>query len=492
MKKVVIIGAGIGGLSAASVLAQKGYEVTVLEKNDKPGGRINFFEAEGFTFDMGPSWYWMPEVFDNFYERFGHQRKDFYDLKRLDPSYKVVFKDEDIDMPANYNSLRNLFESRDKGSGKRLDKFLDHAAYKYKVGMEEYVWKPGNSIFEFFDIRVLKSFMKMQMLSSISSAVKKVTKDPQLQSILEFPVLFLGATPEETPALYSLMNYADIKQGTWYPDGGMYKIAEAFYQIALEQGVKFHFSKAVNEVKVTQGNISSVSTSTSEYACDHVICNADYHHMDQQVLPSSYAHYNETYWAKRKLAPSSLLVYLGVDKRVDGLEHHNLFFDADFPQHAIEIYKQPQWPSDPLFYVCCPSRTDSTVAPDGKENLFLLMPIATDLKDDPELHEKYLGVFIERIKYLTGTDISSSISYKRFFSVQDFKVTYNSLRGNAYGLSNTLDQTAILKPSMKSKKISNLLYAGQLTTPGPGLPPSIISGQVAAAELIKQDARTLS
>lgn len=492
MKKVVIIGAGIGGLSAASVLAQKGYAVTVIEKNDKPGGRINFFEAEGFKFDMGPSWYWMPEVFDNFYELFGHKREEFYDLIRLDPSYKVVFREEDIDMPADYKALRQLFESRDKGSGARLDKFLNNAAYKYEVGMNEYVWKPGRSLTEFLDLRVLKSFMKMQMLSSISSAVKKVTQDSQLQSILEFPVLFLGATPQETPALYSLMNYADLKLGTWYPAGGMYKIAEAFYKIALNQGVQFRFSEEVNQIDLQKDKISKVFSELGEYECDYVICNADYHHMDQKIVPKSHSHYTKKYWDTRKLAPSSLLVYLGLDSRVDGLEHHNLFFDADFKEHAVEIYKDPKWPRDPLFYVCCPSISDTSVAPEGKENLFVLMPIATDLKDDPEIHEQYLATFINRIKLLTGNDISKSIIYKRFFSVRDFKSTYNSLRGNAYGLSNTLDQTAILKPSMKSKKISNLFYAGQLTTPGPGLPPSIISGQVAAAELIKQDVRTLS
>ena len=485
MKKVVVIGAGIAGLSAAATLAKRGFQVTVLEKNDKAGGRINYFETEGFKFDMGPSWYWMPEVFENYYKEFGHTTSDFYDLIRLDPSYTIFFKNETVQIGADYEEIRKLFEKQEKGSADRLDAFLNEAKYKYEVGMSEFVWKPGRSILEFLDIKVFKSVFKLEMLSSIKKAVSKVVKDDKLRQILEFPVLFLGATPQDTPALYSLMNYADLKLGTWYPKGGMYNIAEAFYKIALQEGVRFNFNAPVTSFQYTGKSISQVNGNAFSLECDYVVSNADYHHIDQTVLSDRLAHYNSKYWETRKMAPSSLLVFLGVDKKLKGLEHHNLFFDTDFDKHAYQIYSEPTWPDDPLFYACCPSVTDDTIAPNGMENLFLLIPVAPDLEDSDMIKKEYLDLMIDRIEHHTKSNFRNNIIFKKFFSVGDFKSYYNSFKGNAYGLANTLDQTAVLKPSIKSKKVSNLYYAGQLTTPGPGLPPSIISGQVAAEQIIK-------
>lgn len=485
-KQITIIGAGIAGMSAASVLASEGYAVTVLEKNDKAGGRINFFKEDGFTFEMGPSWYWMPQVFEDFYQRFGYTTSDFYELKRLDPSYKVVFKNNDaLLVPAQMKALEEMFENIEKDSSKGLNRFLNEAAYKYKVGMAEFVWKPGKSIFEFADLRVAKSLFKLQMFSSIAKQIDKIVADERLREILKFPVLFLGATPEDTPALYSLMNYADLRLGTWYPMGGMYNIAEAFYKIALSQGVTFKFNEPVTSFDYNKNTITAVNTATNSYSSSAVLANADYHHVDQKLVKKDLRHYSTNYWNTRKMAPSSLLVFLGVKRKLNNLKHHNLFFDADFRSHAHQIYKDPKWPDDPLFYVCCPSKTDASVAPDDMENLFLLMPLAPDLKDSVTEQEKYIELMIRRVEKHTGENFYDDIIVRKSFSVEDFKTTYNSFKGNAYGLANTLMQTALLKPSLKSKKITNLYYAGQLTTPGPGLPPSIISGQVAAAELIK-------
>jgi len=484
---VSIIGAGIASMSAAAVLAQKEFNVTVFEKNDKAGGRINTFSHGDFHFDMGPSWYWMPEIFENFYQRFGYNTSDFYNLQRLDPSYKVVWKKgEVIDIPANYNELEALFENIENGSASRLRKFLDHAKYKYEVGMNEFVWKPGHSLLEFADFRVIKSVFRLQMFSSISKEVENVVRDSRLREILKFPCLFLGATPEDTPALYSLMNYADLKLGTWYPKGGMYEIAKAFYRLAQEQGVHFKFNEPVQGFKYNGNRITQVKTKNGIYDADIILAGSDYHHVDQSLLDPNYQSYSNKYWETRKMAPSSLLVFLGVSRKLEGLEHHNLFFDADFNQHAYQIYKEPKWPDNPLFYACCPSRTDDSVAPCGMENLFLLMPIAPDLKDDEEVTNQYINLMIKRIEKLLGYNFESQITFQRKFSVQDFKSVYNSFKGNAYGLANTLLQTANLKPSIKSKKIDNLYYAGQLTTPGPGLPPSIISGQIAASQIIKK------
>lgn len=484
-KKVVVIGSGFAGLAAATSLAAGGCEVTVLEKNEQAGGRARQFTAEGFTFDMGPSWYWMPDVFEAYFGRFGKKVSDYYELVRLDPSYQIFFGAEDImQVPARREALDAFFEEYESGSSNRLEKFLSEAEYKYRVGMQEFVHKPGDSIWEFADWRVIRSAFRLQMFQSMSSHVRSLFKHEQLRQMLEFPVLFLGATPQNTPAMYSLMNYADLVLGTWYPLGGMHRIVEAMVKLAEEQGVKIITGEAVEKIAVHEGRASGVYTRAAQYAADVVVGAADYHHIEQELLAPEWRQYDESYWDKRTMAPSSLLFFLGISKKLRGLLHHNLFFDEDFSRHAVEIYDQPQWPSRPLFYVCAPSVTDITVAPAGCENLFVLIPTAPDLEDTPELREKYYDMVMSRLEKLTGQEIRSAVVYQRSYAHRDFQTDYHAYKGNAYGLANTLSQTAFLKPKMRSKKVDNLFYAGQLTTPGPGVPPSLISGQVAAKEIL--------
>ncbi|MCG8328868.1 MAG: phytoene desaturase family protein [Chitinophagales bacterium] len=485
-KQVVVIGSGFAGLSAATCLADKGYEVTILEKNTVAGGRARKFETDGFVFDMGPSWYWMPDVFEHYFNLFGKKAADYYDLVRLDPSYSVYFGKEDImEVPAQMGALYDMFEQYEPGSSKNLKKFLKEAQYKYEVGIKEFVHKPGHSILEFADIRVLKSLFRLQMFTSMSKHVRKLFKNEQLIQLLEFPVLFLGATPANTPALYSLMNYADMALGTWYPMGGMHKIIEGMVSLAEEKGVQIALNQEVKQIYVPNGHATRVITQDKGYHADIIVGGADYHHIEQQLLQPEHRRYNEQYWDKRTMAPSSLLFYLGVNKKIPALHHHNLFFDADFDQHAIEIYDNPQWPSKPLFYVCAPSVTDQSVAPDGHENLFVLIPLAPGLEDNESLREKYFDIVLDRLENHMGENIRNHIVYKRSFAHKDFEKDYHAYKGNAYGLANTLFQTAFLKPKIRSKKVSNLYYTGQLTSPGPGVPPSLISGQVVAKEIFK-------
>jgi phytoene desaturase len=484
-KNITVIGSGISGLSTACFLAKEGHNVTLLEKNETIGGRARQFSEEGFVFDMGPSWYWMPEVFERFYNQFNHTASDFYELKRLDPSYRVFWKNESYDdVPANIEEYYAWFEELEPGSSKKLDKFLKEAAYKYTAGMNDLVHKPSLKWSEFIDKRILMGMFQLHMFSSFSKYIRKYFKHPKILSLLEFPVLFLGAMPKDTPALYSLMNYADIELGTWYPMGGMFKIIEAFEQIAKEQGVKIITNQEVKGFEYRSNEIIATHTNTDTFSTDYVISGADYQHTDKKLV-NQYSNYSEDYWNTRKMAPSSLLFYLGINKKIDNLEHHNLFFDADFDKHAVEIYENPTWPKDPLFYACCPSKTDNTVAPDGYENLFLLVPLAPDLEDSEEMREKYFNILIDRVEKQTNSTFRENIIYKRSYCLTDFKKDYNAYKGNAYGLANTLLQTAILKPSLKNKKLKNMYYTGQLTVPGPGVPPSIISGEVVAKEVLK-------
>lgn len=485
--QTAVIGSGFAGISAAAYLAKQGYQVDVYEKNAEVGGRARqLLTDNGYLFDMGPSWYWMPEVFEQFFNDFGYQAADFYELQLLDPGFSVVFgAGEVLDIPANFEELCQLFESIEGGSAEKLKKFLTEAAYKYKIGMEKLVYKPGLSLFEFADKDLIKGLFKLQVFTSFSSHVKKHFKDPRLIALMEFPVLFLGAMPEDTPALYSLMNYAGLKLGTWYPKGGFGKVIQAMKAVAEKQGVQFHTNAAVTALDVQEKHIVKLSSASGTKTYDAVIAAADYHHVEEKLLSHNHRNYTPKYWESRTLAPSCLIFYLGVKIKVNRLNHHTLFFDEDLKQHAYEIYKAPQWPSKPLFYVCCPSVTDPTVAPKGHENLFILMPLATNLKDQEAIREQYFGLIMDRLETYTGTSIREHLDYKKSYCVSDFIIDYNAYKGNAYGLANTLMQTANLKPTLKNKKIDNLFYAGQLTVPGPGVPPSIISGNVAAQQLIK-------
>lgn len=485
-KRVIVIGAGFSGLAAAALIAKEGYDVTLLEKNSQPGGRARIWEKDCFRFDMGPSWYWMPDIFENYYALFGKKSYDFYELKRLDPGYRIYFgKEELMDVPANIAELEAVFESIEPGSAKNLGLFLAQAEIKYKTGMGEYVFKPSHSVTEYFELDLIKKSFSLQLLTSMRKHVRKYFKHPKLIQLLEFPILFLGATPQNTPALYSMMNYADLILGTWYPMGGMYQIVKAMTNIAEEQGVQMLLNTEVTKINIENGYAKSVSTNKGDYPVDMVISGADYQYVDQHLIDEPCRNYSQKYWDSRTLSPSCLIWYIGTNKKLAGIQHHNLFFDEDFDQHAKDIYTDPKWPQKPLFYVCCSSKTDPTIAPENCENLFFLMPVAPGIEDSEAIRQQYFELMISRFEKITGENISENIILKRSYALNDFKADYHSFKGNAYGLANTLKQTAFLKPAIRAKKIKNLLYTGQLTVPGPGVPPAIISGQVVATGALK-------
>jgi len=484
--RIDIIGAGFSSLAATCFLAKQGYEVHVHEKHDMVGGRARVFEAEGFTFDMGPSWYWMPDLIDKLFDDLGENREDYFTLKRLDPSYKVFWNDQTAtNLPADIHALYQTFDGLEKDGGQKLKRFLEDAAIKYRVGTEKFLEKPGLQLTELIDIEVFKNFFKLDLFKSVEKDVSKRFSSHKARSILRFPVLFLGEMPQRIPSLYTLMNYADLKLGTWYPEGGMHQLAQALKAIAVKYGAQFHLNASVQSFICEDGAIKQLDFGDRKVAVEQVIAGADYNFVEQNLVPKPYRRYSPEYWDSRKMAPSSLIFYLGVNKRLKGLEHHNLFFDEDLVEHGKEIYDNPSWPKKPLFYVSATSKTDDRVAPAGSENLFLLMPLAPGIEDTEALRQHYLEIMLERIERHTKQSVKEHIVYKRSYCIDDFKQDYNAYKGNAYGLANTLMQTANLKPKITSK-LKNLTYCGQLTVPGPGVPPALISGKVAAKLVAKQ------
>ena len=483
-KTISIIGSGFSSLSAACYLAKAGYDVSVFEKNDSVGGRARQLIKDGFTFDIGPSWYWMPDIFEKFFNDFNKSTSDYYELDKLSPAYKIFFSDEVITIGDHMDQICEEFERIESGSSKPLRKFIAQAQDHYDIAINKVVLKPGISPFEL----VTKDTVTRvdRFFKTISSEVRKNFKNPKLVSTLEFPVLFLGAKPNQTPSFYSFMNFADFGLGTWHPKGGMYEIIKAMKSLAESLGVTIHTNSNVSKINVENGKTTGITVNGNLIVTNVVLSGADYHH-SETLLDKNYRQYSEAYWDKRTFAPSSLLFYVGFNKKLKNIEHHNLFFDTDFENHAEDIYDDPKWPKNPLFYVNFPSVTDESMAPEGCETGFFLIPIAPGLEDTPELRQQYFDIIINRFENLTHQDVKDSILFKESFCVNDFISEYNSYKGNAYGMANTLRQTAFLRPKLKSKKVDGLYFTGQLTVPGPGVPPSLISGKLVSDLILKNE-----
>lgn len=484
MMRISVIGAGFSSLSAACYLAKQGHAVDVFEKNSTIGGRARQYKEAGFTFDIGPTWYWMPDIFESFFADFGKKPSDYYRLQRLDPAYRVYFdRDDSIIIPGATADIIKVFEERERGAGRQLEKLLKNAGFNYRVAIHDIVYRPGKSPLELVSAKTIPRLGLF--LRSISQMAASYFRDPRLRQIVEFPVLFLGAKPSDIPAFYNFMNHADFGLGTWYPSGGMYAVIQGMEALAGELGVKIHTDAPVQAISVEGRKTAGIRVNGALVKSDLVVSGADYHHTEQLLEPA-YRGYSEKYWERRIFAPSALLFFLGVGKKLINVEHHTLFFDESFDKHAESIYDRPEWPEAPLFYGSFPSLTDPGAAPEGKEAIIFLVPLAPGLEDTPKIRERVFNMLIRRFESLTGQEIREHIIVHESYCVKDFIADYHSYKGNAYGLANILRQTAFLRPKMKSRKVGGLYFTGQLTVPGPGVPPSLISGNI-VSKMIMDD-----
>ena len=485
MKDIAVIGSGFSSLAASCYLAQAGNRVTIYEKNGTIGGRARQLKKDGFTFDMGPTWYWMPDVFERFFKDFEKRPSDFYALEKLNPAYRVYFaNNEYITIEDTLEKICTAFENEEAGSSIKLKKFMAQALDNYNIAIKDLVYRPGVSPMELVTAETMKKIG--QFFSTISKDVRREFSNPKLISILEFPVLFLGAKPSDTPSFYSFMNYADFGLGTFHPKNGMYSVIDGIKRLAEELGVTIKTNESVEKIIVENGKTIGLISNGEMIDADVVLSGADYHHTET-LLEKRFRQYSENYWSKKTFAPSALLFYVGFDTKIKNVDHHTLFFDVDFKKHSEEIYDSPKWPDEPLFYASFPSKTDNSVAPEGKEAGIFLIPLAPGLDDIPEIREEYFEKIMARFEQITAQEVKKYVIFKESFCINDFISDYNSYKGNAYGLANTLMQTAFLRPKLKSKKVDNLFFTGQLTVPGPGVPPALISGKLVAGLIDKEN-----
>ena len=485
-KSISIIGSGFSSLSAACYLAKQGYNVSVYEKNNDFGGRARQLKENGFTFDIGPSFYWMPDIFDRFFNDFNKKTSDYYELTKLNPAYSVYF-DENNSIPIedSLEKICNRFEKIETGSSIKLKKFILNARENYRVAVLDLIYKmPGESPLELVTIDTIKKVK--YFLTNIRREVRKDFKNHMLRAILEFPVLFLGAKPSDTPAFYNFMNYADFGLGTFQPKNGFYDVVQGMIKLAKSLGVSFYNNSNVTKFITEKNKVIGLEINEKIIKSDIVVSGADYN-FTEKLLPKNLRQYSDKYWDKRTLAPSALLFYIGFNKKLNNIEHHNLIFDTDFDQHAVEIYDDPKWPTNPLLYASFTSKTHKHTAPEGCENGVFLIPIAPNLDDNKETRKKYLDILIKKLEKVTKQNLKSNIIYLKSYCVNDFVDDYNSYKGNAYGLANTLLQTAFLRPKLRSKKVSNLYFCGQLTVPGPGVPPALVSGKLVSDLILKYE-----
>jgi 1-hydroxy-2-isopentenylcarotenoid 3,4-desaturase len=488
-KNAVVIGAGIGGMATAALLAKQGLSVTVVERNDQVGGRARIWRDKGYTFDMGPSWYLMPEVFERFFAKFGKTPSDYYALKRLDPSYRVYFGEGGAhDMPSDRAGALALFDRLEPGGGAKLERYLAEAAYKYDVAVGEFLYREYRSVFDFLNRRMMTEGLKLNVLGKLDAAVRKRFGDRRARQILEYAMVFLGTSPNDAPAMYALMSHVDLAQGVFYPMGGLSAVATGLKSLAEEVGVRFLTSTEAVRIATGRGRARSVEARGADgeaisLPCDAVVANADYAHVETELLEAADCSYPRRYWEKRVVAPSMFLLYLGVKKRLESLAHHNLYFQADWDAHFDSIFERPAWPEEPCFYVSCISKTDPDMAPEGCENVFVLVPVAAGLADDDATREAYARKTIAHVERMTGEEIAPHVETMRIYSHRDFAGDYHAWKGTALGLSHTLMQTAVFRPAMRSRKVENLYFAGQYTHPGIGVPMVMISADVTAGNV---------
>ena len=481
MKRVVVIGAGLGGLATAALLANDGWEVTLLEKNEGPGGRARVWESLGFFYDMGPSWYLMPDAFHRYFRLFGKTASDFFSLVRLDPQFRVFSGTGDVyDVRDDLRANAELFNRLEPSGAAKTERYLEMARKQYDLSVRHFLYRDYDGLTDFLHKEILTKGLRLGVLGSVHKLAAKEIRDERLQQILEFTMVFIGGNPKQTPGLYALMSSIVLDRGVWYPMGGIGMIVRALQELGQAKGVRYEYGCPARGIRASDGRASEVLTDLGAFPADVVISNADYHHTETMLLDRNVRTYDDKFWRRRVLSPSAFILYIGLDRRLDGLLHHNLYFEKNWDIHFDAVFRNPAWPERFSYYVSCPSKTDPSVAPPGMENLFFLVPVAPGMDDTDDMREAFAGRVLDHFEQMTGQTIRRNMVVRRIFSQQDFIADYNTYKGTAFSLSHTLFQTAVFRPRRRSRRLTNLYFTGQYTHPGVGMPMVFIAAELTA------------
>ena len=521
-QRTVVIGGGIAGLATAALLAREGHDVTVLERGARVGGRAGSLSRDGFRFDTGPSWYLMPSVFDHFFEMLGTTTAAQLDLRLLDPGYRV-FSEPDADgsrgapvtVPAGRDAVRAVFEALEPGSGPAFDAYLDSAAETSEMAERYFLYNPFTRWRTLGAGPVLRALPQLARLlgTSLRSFAAQRFRHPVLRQILGYPAVFLGTNPKDAPAMYHLMSALDLDDGVRYPMGGFHHLVERLAALATEAGVRIQLEAEATEIEVGApapgarasrlapgldgrrgGQVARAvhwrdADGTSHRApADLVVSTADLHHTETRLLPEAARSYPESWWERRVSGPGAVLVLLGVRGALPELPHHSLFFSRDWDRNFDDIFgASPRIPDPASSYVCKPSATDPGVAPDGHENLFVLVPVPADPGiggggpdggGDPAV-ERAADAAIDQIATWAGIpDLRDRIVVRETIGPRDFVDAYHSWSGGMLGPAHVLRQSAMFRAQNRSRRVDNLCYAGATTAPGVGIPMCLISAEL--------------
>lgn len=512
-KRIVVIGGGVAGLATATLLAADGHDVELVEKNPDLGGRAGSWAHSGFRFDTGPSWWLMPEVFDHFFRLVGTSTEQRLDLRSLDPAYRVFFEgDADpIDITADVDLNRKVFESVEPGAGAALDDYLTSARRVYDLAVQRFLYTNFDSAAAYLGPTVLRNAPELTrlLLRTLDRFIAERFTDRRLRQILGYPAVFLGSSPDRTPAMYHLMSWLDIADGVRYPVGGFTTLVDALAAVALEHGVRVHTSTTAVAIETTprrrltgplgrRASVRGVRVRDDDgdertIDADVVVGATDLHHVETRLLPARLRTFGEKWWDRAVSGPGSVLVFLGVRGELPHLAHHSLFFTEDWTTNFDAIFESPTRVPDPAsIYVCRPSATDPSVAPAGHENLFILVPVPADPDLGAGGEDGHGDATVERIAdraialvadWAGVPDLAERIAVRRTVGPADFVTDVNAWSGGALGPAHTLRQSAFFRATNRSRKVDGLYYAGHSTTPGIGLPMCLISAELVRKRL---------
>ncbi|MDX1663564.1 MAG: phytoene desaturase family protein [Candidatus Promineifilaceae bacterium] len=487
-RSAIVIGAGLGGIATAARLARNGYDVTVVEKNSQAGGRCNQIWRDGHRFDIGPTLFLMPEVFAETYAAVGERMEEHLHLHRIDPTYRIYFQDGlELALTADLQKMQEQLEAIEPGSFGGLLRYLAEGHRHYKMSLKHFVGRNFYSLLDYFSPRNLPLLFQLKALVKHYDNIDNYFSDPRLKAAFTFQNMYLGLSPYDAPATYSLLQYTELADGVYFPEGGMYRIIESLVEIAESHGARFLYDAPVTAIEIADGQATGVRLEDGRtLSADVVVANADLPYVYEHLLQDEA---QTEKLAKKKYTCSAIMFYWGVDKVYPELGHHNVFLADEYKASFDRIFQDYTLPDDPSFYVHAPARTDAAAAPAGEDTLMVLVPVG-HLSDEvrqewPALQARARETVLHGLKKIGVDDLEEHLKFEISYTPLDWQREYNLARGAAFGLSHNFTQVGYLRPQNRHPQYHNLYFVGASTHPGTGLPIVLLSARLTTERILR-------